>query len=77
MKKIRKKMLKFICATFALLLFVTTFQSGAAADDVRKIQGRDAENFGKLEMTIFWQGEEQLAGFRNFDKLYNIKRLKD
>jgi hypothetical protein len=76
MKKIRKKMQKVICALIGVLIFVITFHSGAAAADARKIQGRDAENFGTLEMTIFWKGEEQLAGFRNFDKLYDTRLIK-
>ena len=69
-------MLKVICALIGVLIFVITFHSGAAAVDARKIQGRDAENFGPLEMTIFWKGEEQLAGFRNIDKLYDTRMIE-
>ena len=76
MKKIKKKRLKIIFALIGVLIFVITSHSGAAAADTRKIQGRDAENFGTLEMTIFWKGEEQLAGFRNFDKLYDTRKIE-
>ena len=76
MKKIKKKRLKVIFALIGVLIFVITFHSEAAAADARKIQGRDAENFGTLEMTIFWKGEQQLAGFRNFDKLYDTRKIE-
>lgn len=48
----------------------------AVAADPLVDQMRDMENFGPMEMLMFWSPREKLAGFRNIDKFYPTRKIE-
>lgn len=48
----------------------------ANAADSSVEQMRDMENFGPAENLMFWSPRERLAGFRNIDKFYPVRKIE-
>jgi CubicO group peptidase (beta-lactamase class C family) len=65
---------QFLLAAVLLSGCFIALNAGAADPSVHQM--RDMENFGPPEKIMFWEPREKLAGFRNIERFYPIRKIE-